>query len=115
MRIRHQARNFTLMSSWASSASRSAASTDGVTFARFDNSSRTADPVDAFGRVDTTEIEGLAGEVDLLDIHFVKFTDVVGDGSVKDSFDRPIYAPYPCTGSAGFDLDAVGVLHPADL
>ncbi len=111
-------------------------STDGVTFARFDNASRTAEPVDAFGRVDTTEIEGLAGkyrqgfgqpfdlntltyapevllgEVDLLDIHFIKFTDVVGDGSVKDSFDRPIYAPYPCTGSAGFDLDAVGVLHP---
>jgi hypothetical protein len=112
-------------------------STDGNTFARFDTASRTQDPAGPFDTIDTASLEGLAGKyiqgfghpfdlhaltfspevlsgaVDLLDVRFVKFIDVIGDGSMTDSFGRPVYDPTPCTGSAGFDLDAVGVLHTA--
>jgi len=35
----------------------------------------------------------------------------VGDGSCTDSFGNVIYDPHPTEGSAGFDLDAVGVLN----
>lgn len=112
-------------------------STDGETFARFDTASRWNEPVGAFDLLNTEAVEGLAGKyaqgfgqpfdlhalsfapevlskaVNLRDIRFVKFVDVVGDGTAKDSFGRPIFDPYPCSGSAGFDLEAVGVLHPA--
>lgn len=112
-------------------------STDGKTFAQFDTANRWNEPVDAFGLLDTAELEGFAGKykqgfgqpfdlhalsfskevlsgaVNLRDIRFIKFVDIVGDGAVLDSFARPVYDPYPCSGSAGFDLDAVGVLHTA--
>lgn len=54
----------------------------------------------------------LAGALDLRDIRYVRLVDVIGDGSDTDSFGHPIYDPTPTTGSAGFDLDAVGVLNP---
>jgi hypothetical protein len=110
-------------------------SSDGQTFARFDNLYLGTDPVDAFGTFDTALTEGLAGkyrvgfghpfdlnalhnrpevirgEVDLLDIRFVKLVDIIGDGSTLDSFGNPIFDPYPTRESAGFDLDAIGVIH----
>jgi len=41
----------------------------------------------------------------------VRTGDLVGDGSESDSFGHPIYDPHPTQTSAGFDLDAVGVLN----
>jgi hypothetical protein len=110
-------------------------SSDGETFARFDNAYLGEEPVSDFGTHDTALIGSLAGEylagwgtpfdlemlanrpevrdgsVDLDRVGYVKIVDVVGDGSLQDSFGHPIYDPYPTRGSAGFDLDAVGVLN----
>jgi hypothetical protein len=110
-------------------------SSDGETFVRFDSLYLGTDPVDAFGTFDTSVTEGLAGkyrvgfghpfdlnalcnhpevvrgEVDLLDIRFVKLMDIIGDGSHLDSFGNPIFDPYPTRESAGFDLDGIGVFH----
>ena len=52
-----------------------------------------------------------SGLIDLDRITSVRITDVIGDGSRLDDMGRPIFDPYPTTGSAGFDLDAVGVIH----
>ena len=49
--------------------------------------------------------------LDLNHITHVRLIDVVGDGSALDARGEVIYDPYPTTGSAGFDLDAVGVLN----
>ena len=46
-----------------------------------------------------------------MDVRWVRLVDIVGDGSCTDSFGRVIYDPYPTEGSAGFDLDAVGVIN----
>ncbi|MBK1832462.1 PEP-CTERM sorting domain-containing protein [Roseibacillus ishigakijimensis] len=101
-------------------------SVDGVHFMRFASDSLTAAPVPAFGSVDATNITGLAGkyragygtpfdlaELGLAQVSFVRLVDVVGDGLSLDSSEDPIYDPYPTTGSAGFDLDGVGVLQVA--
>ncbi|MFT4901045.1 MAG: hypothetical protein ACI81V_000312 [Lentimonas sp.] len=49
--------------------------------------------------------------LDLNDIRYVRIVDIVGDGSASDSDGYTIYDAYPTTGSAGFDLEAVGVLN----
>lgn len=49
--------------------------------------------------------------LDLEEINFVRLIDIPGDGSALDAEGEVIYDPYPTTGSAGFDLEAVGVLH----
>ena len=109
-------------------------STDGEHFATFDAAARTPEPVGAFGTLDPTVLHGLAGVyrqgfgtpfdlerlrfdegvrrgfVRLDDVRFVRIDDVVGDGSDLDAWGRPIHDPFPTTGSAGFDLDAVAVL-----
>lgn len=109
----------------------------GSVFVAFDSAARTPDPVDAYGAVDPTTVHGLAGvyrrgqgtpfdlallrqaeavrsgQVDLDHITQVRIVDVVGDGADLDSFGRPIHDPYPTVDSAGFDLDAVGVLNVA--
>lgn len=110
-------------------------SSDGVHFVRFPSQSRTPSPVDAFGSVDPTNVHNLAGKyrqgfgtpfdlqelrgvdpwLDTTRVSFVRIVDVVGDGTARDSAGRVIYDPYPTVGSAGFDLDAVGVLHQADV
>lgn len=114
-------------------------SNDGVTFEQFPNQSFTATSVPGFGQVDATDIDNLAGKyiagfgtpfdladfqelenrasngLDLANVRYVKIVDVAGDGSKLDSFDRPIYDPFPTTGSAGFDLDAVGIRNEAFL
>jgi hypothetical protein len=136
-------------------------STDGQTFVAFPAFSLVPSPVGAFGSVDATDVEQLAGKyrggygtpfdlqqlagaagVDLNDIRYLRLTDVVGDGTATndlsttalahwlgiDEGDLPsalvtivngappvIYDVYPTVGSAGFDLDAVGVLNAAPI
>lgn len=104
-------------------------SSDGVHFFRFPNDSLSDAPIGAFGFVDTTNINGLAGKYSvgygtpfdlamvpddiLLDknkVTHVRIIDVVG-GSSRDTSGDIIYDPFPTIGSAGFDLDAIGVIH----
>ena len=100
-------------------------STDGRNFARYPHQSRTAGPVDAYGTLDPTDVDGFAGKYrqgwgtpfDLDDapgrpaaVTHVRLVDVVGDGRWLDAGGRPIHDPWPTTGSAGFDLDGVAVL-----
>jgi hypothetical protein len=72
------------------------------------------------GNTDFSETfaEQLTNGVPLLDLEHitcVRMVDIIGDGSqAYDCRGWSIYDPYPTTGSAGFDLDAVGVIHPAD-
>ncbi|QZZ20574.1 hypothetical protein J5X98_25650 [Leptothermofonsia sichuanensis E412] len=56
----------------------------------------------------------LNGKVDLQAIRYVKVIDIPGNGSFLDSFNQPIYDPFPTTQpitSGGFDLEAIGVVH----
>lgn len=105
-------------------------SSDGVNFFRFPSDSRTSSKVGAFGSVDPTNLSGLAGKyrggygtpfdlagladsplLDKGNVRFVRIVDIKGDGSEQDSGGHVIYDPYPTVGSAGFDLDAIGVIH----
>ncbi|MCD4825930.1 MAG: PEP-CTERM sorting domain-containing protein [Phycisphaerae bacterium] len=106
-------------------------SSDGTNFFRFDNDSLTPGPVLPFGAVDPTDIDGycskyrqgygtpfdladLAGVSPLLDVNnvgWVKIIDITGDGAWLDTSGDVIYDPYQTTGSAGVDLDAIGVLN----
>ena len=105
-------------------------SSNGRDFVRAPSASLTDSPVGAFGLIDTRNIDGLAGkfrsgfgtpfdladfphegELDKENVRFVRLIDIIGDGSWRDSTGRPIYDPYPTIGSAGFDLDAIAVLH----
>lgn len=107
-------------------------SSDGTNFFRFHNESLTPTNVHFIGaNMDPTLIDGLAGKYKVgyampfdlddvkqhapaLDVHnvrFVRLIDIVGDGSYTDSVGRIIYDPYPTTDSAGFDLEAIGVLN----
>jgi hypothetical protein len=110
-------------------------SSDGTNFFRFDNDSLTSSPVSNFGSVDPTDITGLAskyrqgygtpfdlaqldGVSSLLDINnvgYVKILDIVGDGTYFDTSGDVIYDPYPTGGSAGFDLDAIGVMNAVPI
>ncbi len=110
-------------------------SSNGVDFFRFPNASLTASPVWGFGSVDPTNIDNLAGKyragfgtpfdlaqlagisplLNVQAISHVKLVDVIGDGSARDSFGRPIYDPHPTSGSGGFDLEAVGVINAATV
>ena len=70
-----------------------------------------------------------SGLVDLTDIRYVRIVDIPGSGDFLDQAiefidpcsgpdwtcyarNRPIYDQWPTWGSGGFDLEAVGVLHP---
>jgi hypothetical protein len=106
-------------------------SSNGADFFRFDNDSLTAAPVSAFGSVDPTNLDGLAGKyrqgfgtpfdlaalagvsplLDTSHIGYVRILDIVGDATYLDTSGNPIYDLYPTTGSGGFDLDAVAVIH----
>jgi hypothetical protein len=113
-------------------------SSNGKDFVRFDNVSLTSYPVTGFGNTDPTDVDGLAGKyrqgygtpfdldalshkaevisgtVDLSAVTHVRLIDIVGDGTCLDGLGKPVYDPYPTYGSAGFDLDAVGVSNGAD-
>ena len=110
-------------------------SSNGTDFVRFDNWSATPSPVSAYGNVDPNAVYQLAGKhkqgrgtlfdldmlqynqsgdssiLDLENIWFIRLVDIIGDGTYQDSWGNVIYDPYPTTGSAGFDLDAVAVLN----
>jgi len=116
-------------------------SSDGISFARFDNAYLSEEPVSAFGYSEAENIGSLAGKykagfgtpfdlealkyksevlngtLDLNNITHVKIVDIIGGTSETDttiyydSFSQIIYDPYPTVQSAGFDLDAVGVIH----
>ncbi len=110
-------------------------SSDGVNFYRFDNNFLTTSSAGGFGAIDPTNITGYAskyrqgygtpfdldplyftqagdlGGLDLNRVTHVRIVDIVGDGSYTDSFGSIIYDPYPTVGSAGVDLDAVGVIN----
>ncbi len=111
-------------------------SSDGTQFFRFNNISLTPSPVGSFSSVDPTNITGYAGKhragygtpfdlnelagnehLDLDNIQFVRLIDIVGNGTAFDDFPanfggpKPIFDPYPTVISAGFDLEAVGVIH----
>ena len=116
-------------------------SSNGTDFYRFYNISFTENPISSFGYINPTDVTGLAGKyrrgfgtpfdleqltithsnlnnLDLNRISHVKIIDIVGDGSQYDSTTSdnalyPIYDPYPTSGSAGFDLDAIAALHVA--
>jgi hypothetical protein len=106
-------------------------SSDGIHFFQFPSDSLTPGPVGGFGSLDPTDVNGLAGkyrqgwgtpfdlaelayigpELNVNRIRYVRIVDVVGDGGDVDTSGDVIYDPYPTVGSAGFDLDAVGVIH----
>ncbi len=106
-------------------------SSDGVNFFRFMNDSLTEGPVGSYGSVEAVDIGGFAGKyrqgygtpfdlallkntsglLDTDNVGWVRIVDIVGDGSYFDTSGDIIYDPYPTTGSAGFDLDAIGVLN----
>jgi hypothetical protein len=102
------------------------ASSNGVDFFQFDSDSLTPSAVPGFGAVDPTNVQGLAGKYrqaygtpfDLADVGLatashIRIVDIIGDGSCLDTTGHPIYDPYPTFGSAGFDLDAIGVSNGA--
>jgi len=112
-------------------------SSDGANFVRFDTASLVDAPTGAYGTLDTRQLEGfagkyrigfgtpfdlawlktrpevLAGTVNLSRITSVRIVDIIGDGRTRDSLGHVVYDPYPTTGSAGFDLEAVGLLNVA--
>ncbi len=108
-------------------------SSNGTDFFRFDTDSLTASSVGGFGSVDPTNIDGFAGkyrqgvgtpfdlndlagisaDLDVNAISHVRLIDIVGDGSQTDSSGDTVYDPFPTVGSAGFDLDAIGVINQA--
>lgn len=56
-------------------------------------------------------IENFPG-LDRSSVRFVRIIDIPGDGTHFDCEGFPIYDPYPTAITAGFDLDAVGVINP---
>jgi hypothetical protein len=99
-------------------------SANGTDFFRFYNRSLTSQPVTGYGTVDPTDVDGLAGKyrqgygtpfdlaaVGLSSATHVRIVDIIGNGAYFDSVNHVIYDPYPTSGTAGFDLDAVGVIH----
>lgn len=108
-------------------------SSDGTNFIRFFNRSITPAPASSYGTIGSTNVIGLGckykagfGEpydlgqfgpaspgVDLQHIRYVRLIDIIGNGSCTDSVGHVIYDPYPVSGSAGFDLDGIGVLSNA--
>jgi hypothetical protein len=49
--------------------------------------------------------------LDTSDVHYVRIIDIAGDGLDLDSEGYAIYDPYPTSITAGFDLDAIGVMN----
>ncbi|PIE17597.1 MAG: hypothetical protein CSA66_05515 [Proteobacteria bacterium] len=113
-------------------------SSDGEHFERFDSAYLGTDAVGAFESHDTKLIGALAGKyragfgtpfdlallrhrpaardgrLDLARVTHVRVVDIIGDGGTSDSFGNAIFDPHLTTGSGGFDLDAIAVLHAAE-
>jgi hypothetical protein len=112
-----------------------AVSSDGVHFVTLPHAYLGTQSIMGFGSHDPTLIFGLAGkyrvgfgtpfdletlawhpstqngQLDLHAIRYLKVSDLEGDGRHFDSFNHPIYDPYPTQGSAGLDLEAIGILN----
>jgi hypothetical protein len=113
-------------------------SSNGIDFFRFPGVSFTPSLVNGFGNIDPTNLNGLAGKyrqgfgtpfdlnvlagkagLDVNHVKYVRLVDIIGNGTQFDNYPtalggpHPIYDPYPTSGSAGFDLDAVGVMNMA--
>ena len=106
-------------------------SSDGINYIRFPNQSLTPGPVVSYGAVSSTNISGFAGkyiqgygtpfdlqelkdqhpDLNVQNIRYVRLIDIPGGGSCTDSLGHAIYDPYPNSGSAGFDLDAIGIIN----
>ena len=111
-------------------------SSDGANYARFDAATLHASPVYAFGTVDPSDFDNLAGDqpalfgtgfdlselashplaiaglLDLQAIDHVRLIDVVGNGTTEDSLMNPIHDPFITPfDTGGFDVDAVGILN----
>lgn len=111
-------------------------SSNGSDFSRFPGASLTPSVVGPFSStMDPTNITGLAGKyragfgtpfdlesllgsanLDINNITHLRIVDIIGDGSTVDNLSppvgpNPIYDPYPTSGSAGFDLESVAVMH----
>lgn len=106
-------------------------SSNGTDFFRFGNDSQTPSSVGGFGAVDPTnitgycskyrqgygtpfdlaELDGVSSLLDINNITYIRIIDIVGDGTCFDTSGDVIYDPYPTSGSAGVDLDAIGVIH----
>ena len=117
-------------------------SSNGVDFIRFDNCSLTECNSTSLNGVNPNDINNLAGKykqgfgtafdlheliyrdevvegkVDLNKIAYVRVIDIIGDSTddeFNDSYGNHIYDPFPCGNiSAGFDLDAIGVINWAN-
>lgn len=111
-------------------------SSNGIDFVRFPAFSETTGAVGSFESiVDATNLSGFAGKyvarygtpfdlndltgnpnLDLNAITHVRIIDIIGNGFTFDNFSpaRRIYDPFPTADSAGFDLDAVAVMHFAE-
>jgi hypothetical protein len=111
-------------------------SSDGIHFARFDTVCLVERPVGSYERINGRLVDGFAGpgglgvgvgfdlaslenhplvvggQLDLDVVAFVRVVDVLGDGSMVDSFELSVHDPFPVIGSGGFDLEAIGVLQP---
>ncbi|NLB65644.1 MAG: DUF4465 domain-containing protein [Lentisphaerae bacterium] len=108
-------------------------SSDGTHFTRFPNHATDPTPIPAYpydpmepesyGGLAGKHLQGLGTPFDLralkgtpgLDtkrITHVRLVDVIGDGTALDSYSNPIRDPHPTTGSGGFDLEGIGILHP---
>ncbi|MDR0994371.1 MAG: DUF4465 domain-containing protein [Verrucomicrobiota bacterium] len=109
-------------------------SSDGEHFVRFPSHSLETRWLDTYGITNVSDptayggfagkhVQGVGTPFDLallagneqLDIHritHVRLVDVLGDGRNMDHYAHPVFDPTPTWGSAGFDLDAVGVLNP---
>jgi len=115
-------------------------SSDGTNFARFPNISTNDGPLAGtppFAAYDMTNVYNLAGKhpggqgtlfdlddltddplvasgmLDLDRISHVRLVDIPGSGDWLDSQGHPIVDNWPTTGTGGFDLRAVGVVHVA--
>lgn len=114
-------------------------SSNGIDYFRFETASLTSSPVGPFDEtMDASNIDGLAGkyrggygmpfDISALDddpnldknsISHIRLIDIIGDGSAMDDLPNPvgpnpIYDPYVTSESAGFDLDAIAVMHFAE-
>lgn len=49
--------------------------------------------------------------LDFSNVRYVRIIDIIGDGKTLDSEGQGIYDPVGCVASAGFDLNAVGVIN----
>ncbi len=52
-------------------------------------------------------------KLNVQNVKYVRIVDIIGDGRNRDSEGYPICDPCNCVGSAGFDLDAIGVINSA--